>query len=153
MIKKIIILLIAVISIVVLFFFYHNGVFEKAPDDKQYISEQINSIKNYWRIDIDNKYDVTYHKISDFSFRGDGLKYFVLHLSDNNQIKQISLNQTESKSFEKEFITAINSEKDFQRLPDFSKKYNWSKSDRDNDTLFLVFFPDNLELYILESKI
>lgn len=147
--------IIAIISIIfmsILIFYEYNGMFHKTPD-KQYAYKTIQYIQNGWKIQIDGEFDLIDYNISDTSFRGDYQKYFIIKLKDEHQIQTLKTNQTQDTDFENEFKQAASLQENYNNIPDFTKEYTWKKLDKDNDSLFIVYFPQESILYIFESRI
>ena len=89
----------------------------------------------------------------DMSFRGDSEKFFVLKLKNENQIQTIKMNRIQDTDLENAFIQATQSGKGYDKMPDFTQEYTWKKIDKDNDSLFIIYSPQELKLYLLESRI
>ena len=87
------------------------------------------------------------------SFRGDSEKFFVLKLKNENQIQTIKMNRIQDTDLENAFIQATQSGKGYDKMPDFTQEYTWKKIDKDNDSLFIIYSPQELQLYLLESRI
>ena len=140
------------IFISILFFCEYTGMFHSAPDE-QYAYKTVHTIQNEWKIQIDGSPELIDYKISDMSFRGDSEKFFVLKLKNENQIQTIKMNRIQDTDFENAFIQATPSGKGYDKMPDFTQAYTWKKIDKDNDSLFIIYSPHELQLYLLESRI
>lgn len=140
------------IFISIVFFCDYTGMFKTNPDE-QYAYKTVRTIQNEWKIQIDGSPELIDYKISDMSFRGDSEKFFVLKLKNENQIQTIKMNRIQDTDLENAFIQATQSGKGYDKMPDFTQEYTWKKIDKDNDSLFIIYSPQELKLYLLESRI
>ncbi|MFU0824240.1 hypothetical protein [Clostridium sp.] len=110
-------------------------------------------INSNWNMKLPNSYKEIYSKDSGASFHGDGERYHIFEYEDKDIINE-ALNWQEGKNAEVESaISGILIHLDVSRInrPNFDEEYMYySKTEKDNSQIYLIFFPDAKRLYVIE---
>lgn len=111
-------------------------------------------LKANWDINLPAGYELVYEKDSGPSFLGDGERYHIFRYEHaervNHYIGWYKGNSAVLESEAGEVLKALDIPEDM--LPDFTKEYKYyMKRDKDSSKLYLIFYEDSKEVYIIEN--
>ncbi|MGB7595547.1 MAG: hypothetical protein WBL80_08270 [Erysipelotrichaceae bacterium] len=140
-----------IITVIALFVIAIVGVLLFAYLDQRYTGD----IRSNWGIELPAPSKQIYYTDDGPSWMGDGTRYHLFQYHDDKKI---------SKAFEWKDISNLPMESEIVKLiesidvpdeyaPDFKKKYKYfiKKSSEDSSTIYLIFFEDTNQLYIIEN--
>lgn len=111
-----------------------------------------------WNISLSKNMEIQYNLSSDHGITGDGDRYSVFKISDNDGFIN-SLQSDSEKEIQNEFIATINELKqsdnfqvDKNYYPSFSN-YSCIKFEESNDKLLIIYSKDQNMIYILEELV
>ena len=137
--------------IIIIFFIIFIG--------KNYIKEKFSTpyheiVYLNWKISIPKEYKESYSIDSGASFHGDGERYHIFQYEDEEGISAfVSWEDYKNRDLEKKIKDILYSlEVPKDKKPDFQKHYfYYTIKKNDNSKLYLLFFRDTKELYIVED--
>lgn len=114
----------------------------KKPKHEKYI---------HWNIALPTTMQSIYQK-QDTGFHGDGLYYDVFKLEKADDVFK-NYNTKKDSTIERKIIDSL----EFLRVeeskyPDFKKTYYWRQFEKNHaDTLWILYFPEELEVYSIQE--
>lgn len=109
-----------------------------------------------WGINLPKAYTEIYSVEGDGSIFGDGPRYHIFQYKNDSEInKNIKWISNKNADMESDTNSILKSLKVSDKyMPDYQKKYQYyTKKKDDNSTLYLVYFNDIKDLYIIENFI
>ena len=123
-----------------------------------------------WKIDLPSDYKVIYQMQDDHGFRGDGNRYTILQLTEDNSFplryekyeetddmqeaeeNSTDGNYSEIESFVDEIIAKLNIPQEYR--PVYLNRYSWQKFVKHkSDILVILYFPELKRMYFIEKLI
>lgn len=112
-------------------------------------------IRSNWGIELPAPSKQIYYTDDGPTWMGDGIRYHLFQYRDDKKIeKAFDWNNEKNVSMESEIVTLIESiDVSKEYFPDFDRRYKYfvKRSSDDSSTIYLVFFADTNQLYIIEN--
>lgn len=143
--KRKLIIIIAVLFIIFIGKFYIKEKLTRSYHEIIYLN---------WQISIPKQYEETYSIDSGPSFHGDGERYHIFQYKTEDGISAfVSWDDYKNREFEKEVKDILYSlEVPKDKKPNFQKHYYYyTRNKHGNSDIYLMFFRDTKELYIIEN--
>lgn len=110
-----------------------------------FFASEASFYNNNWGISLPEDMSVKYKYVDNDSFFGDGIRFVQFDDVD----RDIHIIYNKNKSIDMEAI--INNEtKSVENKIDFEKKYQWKQYSKDDDYLYLIYFDDLRELFVVQ---
>lgn len=110
-----------------------------------FFASEASFYNNNWGISLPEDMSVKYKYVDNDSFFGDGIRFVQFDDVD----RDIHIVYNKNKSIDMEAI--INNEtKSVENKIDFEKKYQWKQYSKDDDYLYLIYFDDLRELFVVQ---
>ncbi|WP_050636265.1 hypothetical protein [Candidatus Stoquefichus sp. SB1] len=131
---------------------------ESQRKDEDSLTANPQSIINGWNLQLPEKMEIEYQRQSPIVFASDGLEYFIAHFEDDEILDMMSFQKKQNNEIADKFQELwdcwIPDGTDVP-MPPFVQDYYFIEIKKNDgfDTLYVVYFPMEHRLYVLENRV